>query len=222
MNNSILSPPKIMLIVLVFVTASLFGQHFQGSISLVHRTPSDTVLYKYIVSENFVRISEIVKNKEVGNYVIVNIEESLVYEVNPSKKLYAILPFRPISKVDTTKYRVKKTGNFHDSVGYTCYQHIVTNVNEKHQVQYWLAEDNFHFSLEFFRLMCYRNRINEYILQIKDLEGKFPMHYEEHTILREFRMRMSVLEIKKYVPDAKLFVIPIDYQLFVQHSLLVR
>ncbi|GAB4297412.1 MAG: hypothetical protein Kow0068_21630 [Marinilabiliales bacterium] len=188
---------------------------FEGSIKFVQITMSDTNYYTYHIKGNKVRL-DVHENcnacDNIENSMLFDLEKKTVIALNPSRKLYMNVPTKPYIEKENNQYQIIKSRNSKKIHGYKCYQWRVKNVNEKTEIAYWVANDNFMFFEDFLKLWNRSEKHALYYLQIPDTKGYFPMLSVERTILRDQKMKLEVVNIeKKQLPDS-LFEIPENYQ----------
>ncbi|MBN1252963.1 MAG: DUF4412 domain-containing protein [Bacteroidales bacterium] len=191
------------------------AQTFEGEITFVKETSIDTSYYSYKVKNNIIRIDELNKNLKLVNYMIVDINKQKIYALNPKRKIFTSLPVHPWdNNKDPDNYQVIKTQNYKTINGYLCYQWRVRNKKENTEVAFWVTNDQFSFFSDFLKIINRTEKSSTYYLKIPDTQGFFPMLSVERSLLRDFRLKLSVMKIEKKNLDISLFQIPSDYKYF--------
>lgn len=198
---------------------TLSANSFEGSINFFQKTPNDTFYYTYYIKDKNVRV-DIHENcgncKEADSYLLFNLEKKTILALNPERKLYLQLPLRPYKKSEDKSYQIIKTNNKKLINGYTCYQWRVKNASQNTEITYWVTNDNFTFFEEFLTLWNRSEKHAYFYLQIPESIGYFPMESVERTLLRDEKMKLSVINLKKGKLDNSLFEIPKDYRSYDQ------
>jgi len=190
-------------------------QSFEGEITFIKQTFKDTSFYKYKVKNNIIRIDELDENLKLKNYMIVDLNKEEIYALNPNKKLYTKLPIHPWQRNNNSKdYNIKKTQNYKIIKGYRCYQWRVKNKKENTEIAFWVTSDKFHFFYDFLKLINRIEKSSIYYLTIPETKGFFPMLSVERSLLREFKLKLSVMEIENKKMNSSLFKIPAGYRYF--------
>jgi len=196
------------------LNAEIRAQAFEGKIHSVKASGSDTSYVNYYIKGNSVRVDELDSRKKMTKFTIFNLSDNSIRVFSPDKKLFKLLKPSPYVPVENKGFEINKTQNYKDIEGYRCYQWIVKNKETNTYVAYWVAQDSFFFFNDFLKLMNKSEKSSSYYLLIPDSKGFYPFEIEERTLLREFRMKMAVEEVKKEKIDDKLFLIPNDYTSF--------
>jgi hypothetical protein len=190
-------------------------QSFEGEITFIKQTSKDTSFYKYKIKNNIIRIDELDKNYKLTNYLLVYIDKEEIYAINPEKKLYTKLPIHPWQKNKKSEnYKIFKTENYKSINGYKCYQWRVKNKKENTEIAFWVTNDKFHFFYDFLKILNRTEKSSIYYLTIPKTNGYFPMLSVERSLLRDFRLKLSVTKIEKKNLNSSLFKIPSEYKYF--------
>lgn len=222
------------LFLLFFVVSGLFAQKrfnpqgpqpdisnhksksFEGYIKFIQVTPEDTFKYTYYIKDRMVRMDTWEKGSKdsdpADNYMLFYLDQKLIYAFKPSRKMYVNVPPKSYVATNDDNFRILKTTNSKKINGYKCYQWRVRNKVQKTEVSYWVVSDNFDFFEDFLKLWNRSEKHASYFLKIPDVKGFFPMLSEERTTLREEKMTLKVLEIKKQPLNNSYFEVPKDYK----------
>ncbi len=213
--------PNHLLIIFLFVQLlpnTLYAQadKFEGEIVFVKISLNDTSYFSYKIKDNKVRVEELNNKLETKNYMIVDVDAPLIYAVNPSRKLYTNMPIHPwdFDNAPQSNYQVIKTDNYKYLKGYKCNQWRVRNKKEDTEIAYWVANDNFYFFKKLLRLINVADKSSDYYLRIPETDGIFPLLSVERSILRAWKSKLEVINIKQKDMETALFEIPQDYKLF--------
>jgi len=191
------------------------SQNFEGEITFIKQTNKDTTFYKYKVKNNIIRIDELDKNFKLINFSLVDLNKEEIYAINPKKKLYTKLPVHPWQKNKKSEnYKVYKTENYKTIKGYKCYQWRVKNKKENTEIAFWVTSDNFKFFYDFLKILNRTEKSSIYYLTIPKTNGYFPMLSVERSLLRDFRLKLSVIKIENKKMNNALFKIPTEYRYF--------
>ncbi len=198
-------------LIIVHFYPNVKAQPFEGRIAFVRESMTDTTYFNYYVKGKTIRVDDLDKNHKLIKFTLYSLDDNTIKVVNPDKKLYKSSRSNPYVASDNNGYEIQKTPNTKDINSYKCSQWLVKNLQAKTFITYWVANDNFSFFNDFLKLMNKTEKASAYYLQIPDSNGFIPMETEERSNLRELRMRMAVVTIKKEKLDDKLFSIPKDY-----------
>jgi hypothetical protein len=207
---------KLVIISIFFICyLPVHAQDFEGEVLYTKQTKSDTTFYSYKIKGNKVRFEELNENMQLDNYVIVDLSKKNVIAVNPKRKLYGEQPVYPrITKNDSLNFNIIRTGNYKIIQGIKCYQWRVQNKKEDTEISYWFALENFKFYDEFQKILNQSDKFSQYYLNISETHGFLPLEFVERSMLREWRMCLSVVKIEKKNLQASLFEIPAGYKMF--------
>ena len=213
--------PNYLLIICLFValfSPGLYaqGNKFEGEIVFVKETLKDTSYFSYKIKGNKVRVDELDRKLNTKNYMIIDINVPLIYAVNPIRKLYTNMPIHPWDKDNDpqSNFQIIKTDNYKYLNGYKCNQWRVRNRKEDTEIAYWVATDKFIFFQKLLRLINISDKNSDYYLRIPETDGVFPMLSVERSMLRSWKSKLAVIDIRKENMATTLFEIPNDYKLF--------
>jgi len=197
---------------LLFSLAS-FSQAFEGEISCVKTTPSDTLFYVYTIKNESVRIDEYDKYKRATRSYIVNSNDKSLLLINQNKRVYTTIDGTVPANLQGME--VICTGNYKYIQGYKCNQWRVRNADANTEISYWLADGNFDFYMPMCAILC---SIDDSFLFYnaligKNLNGVLPLLIENRTLLRSPKSTLSVIEIKQHKVDKAVFSVA-GYQKF--------
>ncbi len=191
------------------------AQSFEGVIEFKKQTTSDTVNYIYHVKGDKVRLDEIGnKSKKVEGSFIIDMKTNSILSLSHERKLYLEQP-AGTPAVMKGKADVKKTGNTKTIQGIKCTEYVVANPEEKVQVTYWMASNNYDFFFKLLKVLNRKDKSALYVQQITGAEGMFPFLSSQVNLesnKEEVKMEVTKVE-KKNVDEAK-FEVPKDYQKF--------
>ena len=203
-------------IVCFFFTAVAFAQgQFEGEVSYVKTTFSDTLYYVYTIKNDCVRIDEYDKYKRTIRAYIVNLQDKSVMIINPNKRVYTQLESFPVSNKYVQNMEVIHTGNYKYINGYKCSQWRVKNIEENTEITYWIAGNNFNFYTPMSQVAM---SLEDHFLFFKALpqskmQGVMPMMIENKTLLRASKSTFCVTKINSHPVDTSVFNIS-QYQKF--------
>lgn len=188
---------------------------FEGAIKFMQQSLSDTLYYTYHIKDNAVRL-DIHEGCQgcsgSDNSILFDLAKNTVTAISPARKIYVNVPVKPYKKQGESEFEIIKSKNNKVIAGYKCYQWRVKNKSQKTEISYWVAFDNFFFFDDFLKLWNRSEKHSVFFLQIPDIDGYFPMMSEERTLLREEKMKLSVVDIKKTKQEDNLFKIPDGYR----------
>lgn len=96
-----------------------------------------------------------------------------------------------------------------------CSEYIVKNAEEKVQVTYWMASNNFDFFFKLLKVLNRKDKSAVYVQQITGAEGMFPFLSSQVNLeTNKEEVKMEVTKIEKKTIDASKFETPKDYQKF--------
>lgn len=193
------------------------GQEFEGKITFQKQSATDTLYYQYFVKGEKIRFEELDRNGKVVKYSIIDIKNQKMFDINPERKIYMPVSIPPYTPPKVEDLEIIKSENFQMINGYKCNQWRVINKTKNTDIQYWVTKDNFLFFNELIRITNRFDKNTLYYLQIPDNLGYLPMLSVERSLLREFRMQLSVTGIKKESVETSYFELPQGYTIF-QHK----
>ena len=202
---------------LLFV--SLFVHHlsangFEGNITLVKQTFYDTTYYTFTVKGKLVRIDEKNARLQIMQSLIIDLQHKNITALSPSQKLFTTIQQlnAPVSQKDFT---VIKSDNYKYIDGRKCFLWRVRNVNLNMEVSFWVFESDFSFFNEVLGLLSRTEDYERFCLyfdQIPNAGGYFPMLMVEKTLLRDDKMKVSLVRIDRKKVNSSVFVVPNEYK----------
>jgi len=205
----------ILSVFLLFFGFSSFSQDFEGKIFLISNSMFDTLYYTYTVKGNYIKIDEFNKQKKLTKALIINTYNKSIIAINPSKKLYTKIPVPELqTESDDQGFDIIKTTNFKEINGYKCNLWRVRNKELNSDVSYWVAIEKFKFFDELIKTLHTNEKYLSFFLKLPSLEGAMPMLSVERTLLRDEKMSLSVLEVRKKKIKDTLFFVPNDYKYY--------
>jgi len=204
------------LIILVFtlVSSFSFGQNFEGEISVVKKTLSDTLYYSYSIKNDKVKVDEYDKYKRLQKSYIINTKDSSLFAINYNQKVYTKVAVDKSHTFPKSNRTVINTGVFKYINGYKCYQWRVRDFSTNTEMAYWVPENNFNF---FMPMVYLWNSVEEdfgYYLSLPAKVQGMPLLTESRTLLRDDKGSYSVVSIdKKSIQDSE-FEIPATFSFF--------
>lgn len=208
-----------LLIVASFMSFTLivYGQSgkngvFEGSITFVMQTFSDTIRYTYHVKGHLVRFDELDDCEVPHNCLLFNLKEKTITAISPIRKLYMDIPLKPYVNKENDNFEVIKSKNNKKIQGYKCYQWRVKNKSQNTEIAYWVVDDGFIFFEEVLKLWNRSEKHARYFLQIPEITGYMPMSSTERSLLRDKRMLLTVVRVEKKEMDNEIFKIPEEFQ----------
>lgn len=178
------------------------------------QTAQDTCYFAYHVKGEMVRIDELNKNKQIVSSLLVNLKDHNLTALSPTKKLYMKLRTNPYVPDNQTSYEIIPSKNKKKIFGYDCQQWRVKNKKQNTEVSYWVANDEFCFFGDLMKLLNKTEKHSTFFLQIPNVSCYGPLVCEERTLLRDSKVKLAVIDIKKSKLDNTLFVIPANYKNF--------
>jgi len=205
----------VLVFILLIIPLGRLSANFEGYISIIKETLFDTTRYNYFVKGDMVRIEELDRNQKAKNVLLVNIKSEDIFAISPSKKLYTKLNRKKDLIGEENQYVITKSDNFKMISGYKCYQWRVKNKSKATEISYWVAKNDLDFFEKLINILGSTENTTEFYRHIPDTQGFFPMLVVERTMVRDEKMRTTVVEIAPKSINAKLFEIPSDYKLYV-------
>lgn len=210
---------------LIYLFISLFSftvvpekpvARFEGSMTFVKMTHYDTTYFAYHVKEQYIRIEEMTKARDVSRVYIIDTKNRAMVAMHPKRKLFTTIHVTPYMYATNPDIEVIRTSNKRRIRGINCTQWRVRNQKENTEITYWVANEEFYFYRELIEIVNGIDKINYYFMQIPGAEGFMPMLTEERDLLREKRTHIEMIEIERKSIDPKIFSIPSDFKLFSQ------
>lgn len=187
---------------------------FEGSIFFIKLTNVDTSYYAYHVKGDMVRVDELDKKKVIVNSLLVNLKSEDMTAISPSKKMFMKLRSNPFVPQEDKNFEIIKTKNKKNILGYECLQWRVKNKAQNTEITYWVANDNFCFFGDLLKILNRSEKQARFFLQIPGTKCIGALQSEERTLLRDSKMKLSVIDIKRTKLENSLFKIPENYKNF--------
>ena len=204
-----------LLILVSFSTVfSNYASGFEGSLQVLKTSHYDTTYIIYHVKDNKIRIEEYSNNAHFLSSYIIDIEEEIVFAIDPERQLYKQISSKPFIPIEDSDIEIIKSENFIYLNGYRCNQWRVRNKERNTEIAYWVAKDDFLFYDKMLKLLNYTDKMVNYFLFIPGVTGYMPMMAIERTVLRDEKSRYEVKRIDREILDNNLFKIPDNYRQF--------
>ncbi len=207
-------------IIIIFFGLQSFGQKkhkpkFEGKIKFAKITQTDTTYFFYLVKGDkvkFISFDPCVEEEQLQEYLLFDLTNQKTIAVKPGYKTYIVLQNRPYIPLPSEEFTIIKSRNNKKILGQKCYQWRVKNKKEDTEIAYWVNNKyNYDFFVNLLRLWNRVEKHASYYLQIPNNEGFFPFLSTERSVVRDFRMKLVVMEISYMPLDDSLFIIPADY-----------
>lgn len=211
---------KYFISILIFLSITAIGQNskkkiFEGKIKFARITRSDTTYFSYLVKGNKVRVisyDPCVENEEMQEYLLFDMDKQKIYAVKPSYKTFIELQNKPYVKLPDKEFKIIKSINNKEILGEKCYQWRIKNKKENTEIAFWVSDKyNFSFFVPLLKLWNHTEKHAKYFLQIPDNKGYFPFLSTERSTLRNFRMKLAILDIQYMKLPDSLFTLYSDY-----------
>lgn len=186
---------------------------FEGTITLVKQTYYDTTFYTYLVADGKIRIEEYNSKKNLQNVYIINTNNNQVLIINPGRKIYTKLNSKLQENAEEKTFTITKSTNSKIINGITCYQWRVKNRDKNTEISYWVTQNDFDFFEKMVKILNHTDRSWEFFNHIPQTQGYMPMLSVERNLVRDEKMRTSVIEINRRNIDTSIFKVPTDYKL---------
>ncbi len=188
---------------------------FEGIIRFVQETFSDTTYYTYYVKGNKVKleINEDCKDCDVSDAMLFDLKKQTIVAMKPSLRMYKDVEIRPyVESKDNDFSIIKNSRNKKKIDGYKCEQWRVKNQKENTEITYWVTDGNYYFFEDFLKLWNRSEKQSRYFLQVKSVNGYFPILSVERSTFREKRMKLEVIKLERKPLEQSIFEIPIEYK----------
>ncbi len=208
------------LIILFFIGFQSFGQKkdkpkFEGKIKFAKITQTDTTYFSYLVKGNrvkFISYDPCVEDEQMQEYLLFDLTNQKIVAVKPSFRTYIVLQNKPYVQFPKDEFTIIKSRNNKKILGQKCHQWRVKNKKENTEIAYWVNDKyNYDFFINLLRLWNRVEKHASYFLQIPDNLGVFPFLSTERSIVRDFRMKLAVVNVSYMSLDESLFIIPAEY-----------
>lgn len=209
-----------LLIILFFIGFQSFGQKknrpkFEGKIKFARITQTDTTYFSYLVKGDkvkFISYDPCIGDEQMQEYLLFDLAKKKIIAVKPSFRTYIVLQNKPYAPLPREEFNIIKSKNNKKILGKKCYQWRAKNKKENTEIAYWVNDKyNYDFFIPLLKLWNRVEKHAEYFLQIPDNPGVFPFLSTERSIVRDFRMKLAMVEITYQLLDDSLFIIPAEY-----------
>jgi len=188
---------------------------FEGVIRFVQETFSDTTYYTYYVKGDKVKIeiNEDCKDCDVSDAMLFDLKNQTIIAMKPSLRMYKDVEIRPYVETTNDDFNIIKNSRNKKKVqGYKCEQWRVKNQKENTEITYWVTQGNYYFFEDFLKLWNRSEKQSRYFLQVKSVNGYFPILSVERSTFREKRMKLQVIKLDRKPLEQSIFEIPIEYK----------
>jgi len=196
----------------LFNSAALRAQEFEGSIYFTKSNMVDVTKYVYHVKGNMVRIDEMLEGSDkMVAALLVNLETKEMIALSHERNLYMKRPRG--GEVAAPKGLEVKKGELEKSInGKNCEQYRVKSKELDSEVTFWVAEGYYSFFPKLLNILKRKDNYATFYTSLPDLDRKLPLVANEMSLLREKKgfLQVDKLEAKKL--DDKMFVIPAGYE----------
>jgi hypothetical protein len=202
---------------LIFTFAlTLSASDFEGSILFTKQSPYDTAYYEFSVKQNLVRVDIKNSSAQIVQSLIIDLISEKVTALSPNHKLFTVLKKQYKTNFNKQDYKLTKTNNFKNINGYKCYMWRIRNANLNSDISFWVADQGFEFFAKAVKILSASDDYSElcnYFIQVNLNNTFFPILIVEHTLLKEEKSKMAVVEIKSHPINKMLFEITKNYAL---------
>lgn len=198
----------------IFSTVYNNSSEFEGVVELIQKNLYDTVSYKLYVYKNKVKLDKNVGQGKAEESLIFDLKNEVITALNHEKKLYYNLPKKLYNSNIGKEYKIIKTSNVKNILGYKCIQWRVRNDVKNTEITFWVTGKKYNFYQRFLKLWNKTDNCFQYFLNIPEVEGYMPVQQVERTLLRDVKTTILINKISDQKVDTLLFNIPKDYSLF--------
>lgn len=203
---------------IVFSSALISAQTFNGTIEFKYTTQKDTSNNVYMVKNKLVRLDQYSKTGNVTGSFIFDLNANTVRFINPKRKLYGSQKSETPQVIRGECIVIK--GNAPKTISkMKCTEYTVKNAEENTVITYWIAEGTkFSFFSPLITLWNRKDKQSIYFGQIKGIPaGSMPMLSEERQLTDgKLLTRLEVISINNTAPNDSNFQIPEGYTKFDQ------
>jgi len=210
-----------LLIILFFIGFQSFGQKphqpkFEGKIKFARITQTDTTYFSYLVKGDkvkFISYDPCIQDEEMQEYLLFDLTKKKIVAVKPAFRTYIVLQNKPYAPLPNEEFKIiNKSKNHKKILGEKCYQWRARNKKENTEIAYWVNNKyNYDFFVPLLKLWNRVEKHAEYFLQIPGNSGFFPFLSTERSIVRDFRMKLAVIEVIFQPLNDSTFIIPANY-----------
>lgn len=203
-----------LLSVFILISASVFGQGFEGVIEFTRKNYFDKTDYIYYVSHGHVKIDELNKDGKVVGTMLVDLKDKSVIAINHDRKMYMDVESKSSTKDMSVCMTYKKTEK-KDILGYSCTKWVVDNSVLKSKAEYWVIDKaNYFFFKDLLDALKRKDKIALYFMQIKENAGYFPIMGKEIGYDGKIKAELITNKMtRKKIPESE-FEIPKGYEKF--------
>ncbi len=203
-----------------FIVFQSFGQKnhlpkFEGKIKFARITQTDTTYFSYLVKGKkvkFISYDPCIPDENLQEYLLFDLATKKIIAVKPAFKTFIVLQNKPYTSLPNEEFKIIKSKNNKKILDQTCYQWRVKNKKENTEIAYWVnTKYNYDFFVPLLKLWNRVEKHASYFLQIPNNNGVFPFLSTERSVVRDFRMKLAIIEITYQPMDDSLFIIPAEY-----------
>ena len=197
---------------MLFTSAGVFAQGFEGSIYFTKSNMMDVTEYAYHVKGNKVRIDEMVEGSDkLVATLLVDLETEEMIALSHERNLYMNRPKKDALE-GAGDFEVNE-GQLKRSIhGMNCSQVRIKNKEADREVMYWVTDGNYAFFPKLLKILNRKDNFSTYYMNVPNIGSKLPLMAQENTLLREKKGFLQVDKIEKKKLDGALFAIPAGYE----------
>jgi len=192
----------------------VFTNHFNGNFQLVDKSLFDTVTYNIYVWNDKVRIDKVQSNVNKES-TIINLVSKEIIILNHQARLYTTQIFTEEKTEIDSNFKIIKTDNEKNILGFKCKQWRVKNIKENTEVTYWMSPNNdYGFYYYLTKVWNPNLKTHKYYQVISNTFGYMPMEAIERSLLRDIKNTMIITHLNKEIKDTSIFYIPSSYAIY--------
>jgi len=188
--------------------------NFEGIIDLIQKNLYDTISYRLYVYKNKVKLNKNILKGKVDETLIFDLQNEVITALNHNKKLYYNLPKQQYINNNKSNFKIIKTNNVKNIIGYKCTQWRVKNDLKNTEITFWVTGKKYDFYHRFLKLWNKTENCYQFFLNIPEVEGYIPIQQVERTLLRDIKSTIIIFKITEQKVDTNLFNVPETYSLF--------
>ena len=202
------------LFILSFLFYAQNNDGFEGTIKIKRQTTKDTSLLVFFIKKENIRVDEYDNKMQLKKFALINLSNSEILVFKPNKKIYTSAPIFKQNKNIDSSIIILKTQNYQYLLGKKCYQWRLKVPKQNTEFTYWVSDENYPVFHQIMNLFNNFDKAGTYYYMIAGAKKVFPILIVERSLLREWKLRTEVVEVKKETVDSTVFVAPDNYKLF--------
>jgi len=199
-------------VLFIFSESTVIADDFTGVITFRKVAGNDTLLYKYYIIKDKIRVEDINKDGEINGIMLINLLNSKIVLLSGSKKVYKDFP-ASIKKFPDLNLEIEKTKKKMKVAKQNCNLWKVTEKISGEKFEFWISKKNYTFFNRMLKVLNRKEIIAQTWLKLEVSDNMFPMIGIQYNSEGELVTKIEVIKIEERELPEEIFFVPADYEL---------